>query len=255
MRAVTIEGEQAQLSAAGCCGRASVSRVTLAVVEDQPLYRDLLTAALRSHPSVEVVVSAGSVAETRTLINARRGESEEYPIDVLIVDLELPDGNGVGLAVQLRREHPGLGVVVLSSKEMLDVVEALPEHQRRPWSYLHKASASNLERLLQVIWASLRGVAVIDSAFTPSPVEADPSKLRRLSARQLEVLALVADGLTNEAIATRLDLSLSSVVNHLGSVYQRLELPADANPRVAATLAYLSHLGVTAPDGPTRRGE
>lgn len=220
-----------------------MSKVRLAVVEDQPLYRDLLTAALRGHPSVEVVVSAGSVAETRALLDAMRDSTDEYPIDVLIVDLELPDGNGVGLAVQLRRQHAGLGVVVLSSKEMLDVVEALPEHQRRPWSYLHKASASNLERLVQVVWASLRGVAVIDPAFIAASDDPEPSILRRLSARQLEVLALVADGFTNEAIAARLGLSLSSVVNHLGAVYQRLELPMEANPRVAATLIYLKHLG------------
>lgn len=229
-------------------------RVRLAVVEDQPLYRDLLTAALRTHPSVEVVISAGSVTETRALLEAARAGVTEYPIDVLIVDLELPDGNGAGLAVQLRRQSPGLGVVVLSSKEMLDVVEALPEHHRRPWSYLHKASASNLERLIQVIWASLRGVPVIDPAFTSASTTAAPSPVTRLSARQLEVLALVADGLTNEAIAERLALSASSVVNHLGAVYQRLELPRDANPRVAATLAYLKHLGLASADGLTGSG-
>lgn len=221
-----------------------MTAIRVAVVEDQPLFRELLTTALDRHPAVEVVVSAGSVAETRELVERAANACDGPPIDCLIVDIELPDGNGVGLAVQLRRQYPMIGVIVLSSNDVLDVVDVLPEHQRRPWSYLHKASAVDLEKVIHVIWASLRGVPVIDRVLHGSVMAQDASPILRLSARQREILSLVADGLTNEGIADRLGITVSSVVNHIGAVYRRLELDDGTNPRVAATLTYLEYLGV-----------
>ena len=69
-------------------------------------------------------------------------------------------------------------------------------------------------------------------------------QLRRvLSSRQLDVLRGVAEGLTNHAIAQRLGIATSSVINHLSAVYAALEIPQDCNPRVMATLDYLTATG------------
>jgi DNA-binding NarL/FixJ family response regulator len=77
------------------------------------------------------------------------------------------------------------------------------------------------------------------------PVRESPERFLRkiLTARQLEVLRLVSQGLTNEAISEQLAISTSSVVNHLSQIYSVLDIPQESNPRVQATLDYLTSTG------------
>jgi DNA-binding NarL/FixJ family response regulator len=219
-----------------------VSKINVGIVEDQPLFLDLLRSALASHPDIEVLFACTNVRDARAALEGLAEEGQP-PLHSLVLDLELPDGNGIGLGVQARRGSPELGVVILSGKSMLDIVQRLPEHQHWPWSYLYKTSAANLQLLVNAIWASVRGIPVVDPSLGEQTHLPRESSILRLSERRREVLRLVSEGKTNEVIAQELGLSVNSVVNYLSAVYDALDISDSSNPRVAATLRYLEEMG------------
>ncbi|MCX7523286.1 response regulator transcription factor [Microbacterium sp. STN6] len=201
----------------------------LAVVEDQPLYRQMLAGLLNTQSGMRVVAEAAGAAEARRRIKPGGA-------DVALLDVELPDGNGVGLGVALRRADPHIGIVLLSSQDVMELLLDLPEDVRRGWSYLSKSSATSVETLLQAIRATARGEVVLDPTLVEAATVRAGSALASLSARQYEVLTLVARGLSNQGVAEQLGLSARSVENHLGAIYAALDLPPAHNSRVAAVL-------------------
>ena len=110
------------------------AKLKLFVVEDQPLFKELLTSFLNTVPDFDLVGSASSVEQTKSAI-------DDLKPDVLILDIDLPDGNGVGLAASLRRIDPNLGVLSLSRhpmgpQKMLQSHRPLAGHldQREHWT-------------------------------------------------------------------------------------------------------------------------
>jgi DNA-binding NarL/FixJ family response regulator len=206
--------------------------IRVAVVEDQPLYRELLVTALEATPGITVTASCGSVADARRLVPAGGA-------DVVLLDVDLPDGNGFGLGLSLRRADPRLGIVLLSAHDMLDLLLELDDELAAGWSYLSKNSATSTESLRSAIESSARGQTVLDPALTAKALPRAGSAVGRLSARQFEVLGLVAGGESNQGVADRLGISPRSVENHLGSIYSALDVPADRNPRVFAVLRFI----------------
>ena len=87
----------------------------VAVVEDQPLYRAMLARALESRGDLRVVAGAGTVAEALAVIAPGTA-------DAVILDIDLPDGNGIALGVQLRRRQPHLGILLLSAHDAMDLL-------------------------------------------------------------------------------------------------------------------------------------
>ncbi|GMA28151.1 response regulator transcription factor [Arenivirga flava] len=201
----------------------------VAVVEDQPLYRAMLVQLLDADPRTEVVVEASGAAEARRRIMPGR-------VDVAILDIELGDGNGVGLGVSLRRADPDLGVLLLSSRDVMELLLDLPSDVRRGWSYLSKTTSTSPDSLFTALTATAEGRTVLDPELIGRSVPRAGSALARLSDRQLQVLTLVAEGLSNAGIAERLGLSSRSIENHLNAIYAALELPEGHNSRVSAVL-------------------
>lgn len=181
---------------------------------------------------IEIVGQASGSSEARTLI-------EPGAVDVAILDIELSDGNGVGLGVTLRRADPRLGIILLSARDMLEFMLSLPEDDRRGWSYLSKSSTTSLSVLVDAIRKTAAGYTVIDPelALRSQPVAGTP--VGRLTKRQFEVLRLVATGMSNQGIADRLNIASNSVVNHLSAIYQTLDIPEGQNARVSAVLEFL----------------
>jgi two-component system, NarL family, response regulator DevR len=89
-------------------GEDGTERIRVLLVEDHPDYRDLMEVLLSSQTDIKVVAQAGSLAEARN--NAAR-----FEFDVVVLDLGLPDGNGVDLIADLRRTNPEVGVLILST--------------------------------------------------------------------------------------------------------------------------------------------
>lgn len=204
----------------------------VAIVDDNALFRDMLKNSLSQSDDVEVVATAGTVKEARSVIRPR-------DVDVAILDIELPDGNGVGLGVSLQAMDPHMSIVLLSAHSMLDVVWQLPGNVGQGWSYLSKSSTVSLDTLIATIREAAQGKVVVDPALLQPGQVLPSSPLSVLSERQREILGLVAAGLSNDAIAKRLNLAEKSVVNHLTAIYSHLRIPDEHNSRVAATLLYL----------------
>jgi len=209
-----------------------VARLRIALVEDQPLYRDMLVGLLRAVPDFDLVVAAGSAAETA-----------DFPrdLDVALLDITLPDGDGIEVGRRLQERQSSLSVVLLSAVDRLNTLLDVPEEQRRRWSYLSKTSALSAPSLVSALRASAGGRSVLDRELVERRRARPRGRLAALSTRQFEVLTLLAEGLTNTAIARRLNLADRSVDNHVNAVYSALGLGGDAerNPRVSAVRIFL----------------
>ncbi|WP_258063276.1 MULTISPECIES: response regulator transcription factor [unclassified Rathayibacter] len=112
-----------------------VPELRLAVVDDQPLYRHMLSSLLRAVPGVRSVVEAGSATEARSVLRPAE-------LDVAILDIELGDGDGIELGRRLRSTAPGLGIVLLSAVDAMHRFLRLDRAEARGWSYLSKTSSS-----------------------------------------------------------------------------------------------------------------
>lgn len=208
-------------------------KLRVAIVEDQPLFRDLLSSSLAQLPDIEIVCTCGTVKEARKLITDR--------IEVVVLDVELPDGNGIGLGVSLKRQYPRLGVVTLSVLDMLETMFSLEPALRHGWSYLLKQSASDMGVLAHAIRQSARGVSVTDPELTRRAKPRAGTVVANLTRRQFEIMRMVARGDSNESIATELGIAENSVVNHLTAIYGAFGIMDGKNARVSATLEFLAN--------------
>ena len=215
-----------------------MSRVLrVAVVEDEPLYRELLVTGLMSRlPTVELVGAVGSAEELTS--NLRAGD-----IDVLLADLDLGQGaDGTQLGVHLRRRNRSLGIVLLSNLAMPGLLAGLPDDVQGGWSYLLKTSVADLDQLALAISESAAGGVVIDSALTRQLVPQSTGPLASLTPRQIDVLSRMANGWSNKRIADDLVLSVRTVESVISDIISTLAIPKDVdgyNARVACVLVYL----------------
>lgn len=188
------------------------------VVEDEPLLQQRLHRVLtRLGYAEDALLLAASLTEARTCLASQ-------PIALALVDLMLPDGNGVDLVAELRADDPGLGILVVSAWSSEEAI--LGALRAGATGYVLK-ERDDLEVSLS-IRSVLRGGAPIDPFIarrilellpTPAPSEAMGEAL---SEREGEILGLVADGLTNREIAERLFLSRYTVESHVKRIYRKL---------------------------------
>lgn len=205
------------------------------VVEDQPLFREMLAVLLSDQNGLHVAAVASS-AESARRVDIRT-------LDVALLDLRLPDGDGIRLGRELRQRRPRLGILVLSASDSISTLLEVPGSEAAGWGFLSKNSSLSASALVYAIRAVAAGRTVLDPAIRAQREVRRNSPLSRLSRRQREVVALVADGLTNAAIADRLGISPRSVDAHLNAAYGLLGIPAsrERNPRVEAVRSYLRH--------------
>jgi DNA-binding NarL/FixJ family response regulator len=210
----------------------------IVIAEDDALLREGLALLLRAE-SLDVVATAGTAAEFLAAVDDARP-------DVAIVDVRMPPTHtdeGIVAAVEARRRHPDLAVLVLSAYVEQAFATDLLAGGARGLGYLLKERVGRVEQFLE----ALHRVAAGGSAIDPDVVaqlfarsRPDPG-LDRLSAREREVLALMAEGLGNTAIAGRLFVTEGAVHKHIRSIFAKLDLPpTDATDRrVSAVLRYL----------------
>ena len=201
-------------------------------MEDHNLFLQLMSSALEQVDDLEIVATADNVAEAKKWFQPEN-------LDVIILDIELPDGNGVGLGITMRRQNPHLGVVLLSDRDMLELILGLPKEERQGWSYLTKSATKSIDSLASAIRATSRGETVIDPALVNRSQARPGTGVSSLTNRQFEVLRAVARGDSNQTIATNLGIAVNSVGNHLIAIYDALGIPEGKNARVAAVLDFL----------------
>ena len=206
--------------------------VRVALLEDVPLFRQVIEQVLQDDPSITLCASAATCHQALTIIPPAAP-------DVVLLDLFLPDGFGFDVGVQLRHQLPDLRVVILSEHVRPKVLTALPEAERPYWSYLLKTGVSSREALLTAVHASLER-SLVDDDVRNRGISQDELRMELLSERQREILALVAAGMSNSAIAQRLYMSPKSVEYHLTQIYAQLQVSTDStvNARVQAAMLY-----------------
>jgi DNA-binding NarL/FixJ family response regulator len=208
--------------------------------EDETLLREGLRLVL-SDGGFEVAATAGSAPELLEL-------TQEHRPDLVVTDIRMPPGgadDGLHAALELRRRSRGQPVVVLSQHLQRRYAVELLTDGSSGLGYLLKQRIGDVEAFC----ADLRRVAAGGTALDPEVVELMVTRarnqnpeLRQLTQRQLEVLALMAQGRSNEAIARELWLTEKAVVKHVSNIYDTLGLGAspDENRRVLAVVQYLS---------------
>jgi len=213
--------------------------VRVVVAEDQFLLRDGLVRLLEAH---EFEISA-AVDDAPGLLRALL----EHKPGVAIVDVRLPPtftDDGLRVAIQARREVPGLPVLVLSQYvEQLYARELLADDSGGV-GYLLKDRVFNDDQFVDAVRTVASGGTVMDAEVVAKLLgrRASDEPLARLSAREREVLELMAEGRSNSAIAQRLFVTEKAVSKHSTSIFTKLDLAPsdDDNRRVLAVLAYLN---------------
>ena len=195
------------------------------VVDDHPLYRDGLVTAIAAMPDVEVVGDAGDGA-------AAVGMARELEPDVVVMDLHMPELNGIDATRRIVADRPDTAVLVLTMLESDDSVFAAMRAGAR--GYLLKgADRAEIGRALEavangeVVFSA--GIASrVLSFFAAGPSAPAVTPFPTLTEREREILDLVARGLTNTAIAQRLVLSSKTVRNHVSNVFTKLQVAGRA---------------------------
>ncbi len=206
------------------------------VVEDEGLFRDLLTTCLAQRGHMDVLAGFGDT-------DSALAQIPMLGPDVALLDIDLPGSvDGVGLGLELRKLMPALGIVLLSNHALPQLLTSLPREAVAGWSYLIKRSVGDVATLIRAVTGAISGLVTIDSSLVSGGPAREGSPLQRLTRRQREVLDLIAQGYTNAAIADALVVSEKSVEKHISSLYLELGInreDAALQPRVQAVLTYL----------------
>lgn len=208
------------------------SSLGVAIVEDSAMLGELIEESIAQHPFLHV---------TGRVRNARDAH-DSIPwaqTDLASIDLHLPDGLGVSLGKRVRVSYPRVRILILSDHRRPTLLSGLDAEDIPFWSYALKASIDGKSQLADVIHKAAVG-AYIDPSIHTLKTDAEAA-IGDLSEQQRRILALVARGLSNGAVASRIGVSDKAVEYHLKQIYAALQLGAasDANQRVLAAVAYL----------------
>jgi DNA-binding NarL/FixJ family response regulator len=213
-------------------------QIRVIVGEDQPFVREGIVHVLRD-AEFDVV---GAAADARDLVQMARMNSP----DVVIADIQMPPDHaddGLRAALQVRAAQPGTGVLVLSQFLEDSYVFDLVADGAQGVGYLLKEKVGDLRMFTDAV----RRVAAGESALDPDVVarlvgrKRKPSPLDNLTPRERQVLAQIAEGRSNAAIARELTVTVAAVERHVTSIFDKLGLhqSPDQHRRVLAVLTYL----------------
>jgi DNA-binding NarL/FixJ family response regulator len=205
------------------------------VVDDHPVFRLGLVALLGSLPGIEVVAEAGTMAEAVAVVGSRRPE-------VVLMDLQLPDGSGIRATQSIIAANPGIGVLVVTMFADDDAVFAAMRAGAR--GYLVKgAGQDEIERAVRAVGHGevILGSPIAQRAAALFAVRSASSTFPQLTVREHEVLDLLAQGLDNHAIARRLSINEKTIRNHVSNVFTKLQVTDRPQAIVKAREAGMGH--------------
>jgi DNA-binding NarL/FixJ family response regulator len=218
---------------------APVLRIVFA--EDNYLVREGTVALLAEDDRVEVVATAASLDELLAAVTF-------HAPDAVLTDIRMPPtgtDEGIRAAKTIRSDHPDVGVVVLSQFVEEEYAYDLLKDGAAGLGYLLKERVADVDEVVRALQEVARGGSVLDPKVVEALVAAKDrmvhSPLGSLTDREREVLALMAQGMNNAAIASRLFLTERAVEKHINSMFHKLDLTEepDVHRRVMAVLAFL----------------
>lgn len=211
--------------------------VRVVLAEDGVLLREGL-AGLLGRLGFEVMAAVSDAEALAAAVAA-------HDPDLVVTDIRMPPGftdEGLRTAVALRRARPGLAVVALSQYvEPSYADDLLDTGDGHRVGYLLKDRVVDVEEFAAILRQVAGGGTVVDPTVVRQLLRRRRDPLSRLSAREREVLALIAEGHSNAAIARLLVVTDAAVGKHVGNIFTKLDLPPaeDTNRRVLAVLKYL----------------
>jgi DNA-binding NarL/FixJ family response regulator len=220
-----------------------MNTIRVALAEDNVLLREGISRLVSGSEDFELVGVAGDLPQLLALVR-------EAEPDVVVTDIRMPPtgtDEGIQAAAWLREHLPRTGVVVLSQYVAPRYALALLEHGSAGRAYLLKERVASVDELARAIRAVAGGGSVIDPQVVDELVRARSAQrssgLSLLTARETEILAEMAQGKSNSAIAAALFVTERAVEKHTNSIFAKLGLSEerDVNRRVKAVLVYLSH--------------
>jgi DNA-binding NarL/FixJ family response regulator len=216
--------------------------ITVALGEDNLIVREGIQQLLATEPDIEVVASCGDLDSLLEAVDA-------VEPDVVLTDIRMPPtetDEGIRLAAMLRESHPDTGVLVLSQYAAPTYALALLDSGSDRRAYLLKQRLHDRAELVAAIRSVASGGSVIDAKIVEGLVRAktrsEQSPVSQLTQREHDVLAEIAEGKSNTAIAESLVLTKRSVEKHINSIFLKLDLSdaEDVSKRVKATLVFLA---------------
>lgn len=212
--------------------------------EDNALLRESIARVLATEDDIELLGAGDDYDSVLALVTGERP-------DVLVTDIRMPPTStdeGIRLAGEVRHRHPGTGVVVLSQHANPMYAMTLLDDGSAGRAYLLKERVGDIDELLHAIREVAAGRSVIDPEIVDLLVSGGRTSggdIGRLTAREREVLAEMASGKNNGAIARSLVLSEGAVEKHINSIFSKLgvNFEQDANRRVTAVLRWLAEAG------------
>lgn len=210
------------------------------VAEDQYLTREGTRRLLEEH-GIAVV---GTASDYDTVLASAR----QLKPDVVVMDVKMPPTfsmEGIQAAHAIKSEQPGIGIVVLTQHDDEEYVWALLADGVDGYGYLHKVRIGDVEQLVRALYEVAAGGAVLDPRIVETLLRRRSRKpgspLASLSPGELDVLRLMAQGLSNRAIADALFVSVGGVEKRIAAVFTKLNIggEAETNRRVSAVLVYL----------------
>ncbi|MBV9803854.1 MAG: response regulator transcription factor [Solirubrobacterales bacterium] len=222
--------------------------IRIVLADDSYLARVALRHLFEGVSSMVVVGECEDSEGVAPLIDTERA-------DLLITDIRMPPSDqdeGIRLAARLRATHPALGVIVLSTYAEVAYALKLFESGCDSRGYLLKDRIRSRQQVLDAVVTVAGGGSVTDPTVVEELVKSRighaRSRLDELTPRELETLALVAEGRSNADIAEALVLTKRAVEKHVNAIFAKLELgdPDHVSRRVKAALLYLADRGVGA---------
>jgi DNA-binding NarL/FixJ family response regulator len=215
--------------------------IRVVLCDDSFLAREGIARVLESIEDVELVASCVELDELRAAVE------REKP-DVVLTDIRMPPTNtdeGIRFALELRSSHPAVGVVVLSQHADPSYAMALFSDGSERRGYRLKERVKDEDELVRALHEVVAGRSLVDPRIVDKLVSARVDKdpgLERLTPRERQILAMIAEGRSNNAIADRLMVTKRAVERHINGIFLKLDLgeASDVNRRVKAALLYLT---------------
>ena len=209
------------------------------IAEDLVLLRDGMSRLLQAS-GFDVVAALGDVTTLEAVL-------DDHPVDIVILDVRMPPtftNEGLVAAIQARERRPGLPVIVLSQYVEQMYARELLASGTGAIGYLLKDRVGDVPAFVEVVRQVAAGATVLDPQVVAAMVTraSGLEPLTRLTAREREVLSLMAQGRSNLGIASALVITENAVSKHINSIFTKLDLPSasDDNRRVLAVLTYLN---------------
>jgi DNA-binding NarL/FixJ family response regulator len=216
--------------------------IRVVVGEDSVVIREGIERMLERSDDIDIVATCADAATLRAAI------AQQQP-DVVLTDIRMPPtgtDEGIQIAVELRETAPDVGVVVLSQHVEPSYAVSLLEGGSAGRAYLLKDRLRDSTVLTRAIREVAEGGSLVDPVVVDQLVAArsqrDNSPLRELTDRELQILAMIAEGRSNAAIADDLVVTKRAVERHINAIFLKLGLreDEDVSRRVKAALLYLA---------------